>query len=157
MKSAVRFTFEGDIAAQVAAFAKKVQEEATRPAARAMALVLYAEMRERVPYRLGALQASIYHYFDSTASRDGRMTYLVGPNKRKAPHWHLVEYGFWRRYKVHMLPDGSFVTLTKSPLAAPVFQPGTPYIRPAYDAKIAEAGQAGLRRMAEKIQEIRGA
>lgn len=150
----VAFSFEGDITGQVAAFIKQVQEEAVRPAAHAMAVVLYDEMRARVPFHMGTLQGAIYRWFDVSDSGPDRKTYLVGVNKRKAPHWWLIEHGHWRKYAVLKLPDGSYVTLKDQPLKTPVFEPAQPYLRVSVDAKLGAAVEAGRLRMAEKLGEI---
>ncbi len=150
----VVFSFEGDIAGQISTFFDRIREEAVRPAAHAMSIVLYDEIRERVPFHMGTLQGAIYRWFDASQSGPDRKTYQVGVNKRKAPHWWLVEYGHWRRYAVKKLPDGSYVTLKKQPLKIPVFEPAHPYLRVSVDAKLVAAVEAGRRRMAEKIGEI---
>ncbi|AZS80671.1 HK97 gp10 family phage protein [Achromobacter spanius] len=153
----VSFSFEGDIAGQIAAFVERVREEAVRPAAHAMAVVLYDEMRARVPFHMGKLQGAIYRWFDEAESDADRKTYQVGVNKSKAPHWWLVEHGHWRRHAVLRLPDGSYVTLKDKPLKTPIFEPAQPYLRVSVDAKISAAVEAGRMRMAEKIGEIMNA
>lgn len=152
-----QFSFEGDIAAQVGAFFERIKNEALRPAAHAMAIVLYEEMRARVPVKMGTLQAAIYRWFDDSESGPDHKTYLVGVNKRKAPHWWLVEHGHWRRHAVLQLPSGEWVTVKSRPLKVPVYVPAQPYLRVAVDAKLGAAVEAGRRRLAEKIQEIQNA
>lgn len=151
------FSFEGDIESQVGAFFDRIKAEAVRPAAHAMALVLYDEMRARVPVKQGTLQAAIYRWFDESASGLDQKTYLVGVNKRKAPHWWVVEHGYWRRHAVIKLPSGEWVTVKSQPLKEPVFVPAQPYLRVSVDAKLAAAVEAGRRRLAEKIQEFQHA
>lgn len=112
-------------------FAKDIQEKAIRPAAFAASKVLYAEMQIRVPVgETGNLKDAIYQYHNEKLSTDGKQIYSVGVNKRKAPHWHLIEYGTIRA-------------------------PAYPFIVPTYDAKILEAMQAARVRLAEKIEEIK--
>jgi len=147
------FSFDGDIEKQVAQFFDRVKQEAVRPAAHAMAIVLYDEIKARVPVRMGKLQEAIYRWFDEGASDGDRKVYMVGVNKRKAPHWWLVEHGHWRRYAVALGPDG-WKTLKNRPLRTPVFVAAQPYLRPAIDAKLKAAGEAGRKRLAEKIREI---
>ncbi|MBV2160243.1 HK97 gp10 family phage protein [Achromobacter denitrificans] len=147
------FTLQGEIDEQVAQFFDRIKKEAIRPAAHAMAIVLYDEIKARVPVRMGKLQAAIYRWFDEAESDDDRKVYMVGVNKRKAPHWWLVEHGHLRRYAVAFGPDG-WKTLKNRPLVTPVFVPAEPYFRPAIDAKLQAAGDAGRRRLAEKIKDI---
>ncbi|WP_420909880.1 HK97 gp10 family phage protein [Achromobacter denitrificans] len=132
----------------------QIKQEAVRPAAHAMAVVLYDEFKARVPVRMGVLQAAIYRWFDEAASDTDTKTYMVGVNKRKAPHWWLVEHGHWRRYAIAYTPKKGWVTLKDQPLKTPVYVPGAPYLRPAIDAKLQAAVQAGMNRLAEKIKEI---
>ncbi|OZI23616.1 hypothetical protein CAL26_09245 [Bordetella genomosp. 9] len=155
--NSVSFAFEGDIVSQVGEFFERIKSEAVRPAAHAMALVLYDEMRARVPVQMGTLQAAIYRWFDEADSGRDRKTYIVGVNKRKAPHWWVVEHGYWRRHAVVKLPSGEWVTINSRPLKVPVFVPGQPYLRVSVDAKLTAAVEAGRRRLAEKIQEIQNA
>ncbi|MGE8449099.1 MAG: HK97 gp10 family phage protein [Pseudomonadales bacterium] len=152
--NSVSFSFEGDIETQVSAFFDRIRDEAVRPAAHAMAVVLYDEMRKRVPYRLGKLQAAIYRWFDEKVSGPDRKTYMVGVNKSKAPHWWLVEHGHWRRFAVLQLPGGEWITLKDRPLKVPEFVPAQSYLRVSVDAKLQAAVEAGRRRLAEKIKEI---
>jgi len=154
-RNEVAFSFEGDVAEQVASFFDEIKEKAVRPAVHAMAVVLYDEMRERVPLRLGTLQSAIYRWFDDAASGPDRKTYLVGVNKRRAPHWWLVEHGHWRKHKIKRLPGGEWVTIKDQPLKIPVFVPAQPYLRVSVDAKMPEAVKAGMNRLAEKIKEVR--
>lgn len=152
--NSVSFSMEGDIEAQVAAFFDRIKEEALRPAAHAMAVVLYDEMRLRVPHRLGKLQSAIYRWFDDKRSTPDRKTYMVGVNVKKAPHWWLVEYGHWRRHAVVQLDDGGWITLKNRPLKVPVFVPAQSYLRSSVDAKLKASAEAGRRRLAEKVREI---
>lgn len=157
----VRVTF-GGLSEMLDEFEGRV-ESALRPAAHQGALVLYNEVRQRVPRDTGQLQAAIYRWHDANASGPERQSYVVGVNKVKAPHWHNVEYGHWRYNKIinghpqrsksrgsargpgaHDLPGA---------LNAPVFVPAQPYFRPAYDAAIGRAMNAGYRRLVEKIQD----
>jgi hypothetical protein len=155
--NSVSFAFEGDIAARVGEFCERIKSEAIRPAAHAMALVLYDEMRARVPLKMGTLQSAIYRWFDEKESGPDIKTYLVGVNKRKAPHWWVVEHGYWRRHAVIKLASGEWVTIKSQPLKVPVYVPAQPYLRVSVDAKLAAAVEAGRRRLAEKIQEIQNA
>lgn len=82
-------------------------EEAVRPAAQAGAQVLYEAVLANVAtlgMNTGALRGAIYQKFSEEKSSDGRAVYHVSWNARKAPHGHLVEYGYLQRYVYR--PDG---------------------------------------------------
>ena len=116
------------IAAALQAFADRSQE-AMRAGAYEAATVLYNEMRILVPVKSGTLRDSIYRYRDIDQSVDGKEVFYIGPNKNKAPHWHLVEFGT-------------------------VKMAAKPYIRPAFDAKIQPALEAAKKRITEKLKEL---
>lgn len=132
-KESVSIGFDSDIGAALRKYAADIREQALRPAAYAAAAVLYREMKTRTASfaKTGTLRDSIYHWHDSKQSTKGRQVYAIGPNKVKAPHFHMVEYG-------------------TSKMAA------HPYIRPTWDSKIGEAMAAAKKRLAEKMKEIGG-
>lgn len=119
-----------DLKAQLNKLASDIQTTAIRSAAYAASKVIYEELKIRVPVgATGNLRDSLYQYHDTKLSVNGKHVYSIGPNKKKAPHWHLLEYGTVR-------------------MAA------KPFIRPTYDAKITEAMQAASVRLHEKVKEI---
>lgn len=144
-------TIKRSIAGQVRAIKRELQDHALRSASRAGALVFYNEMKIRVPVKTGTLRDSIYHWHDDEAAKRGAERYVVGPNKRKAPHWHLVEYGHWRVNTIVMI-NGKAVA-TKERLATPVWVPASPYIRPTYDATVGEAINAARGRLKVAVRE----
>lgn len=173
----VRVSFDAaGLKAQIAQFGEDLQSKCARPAAHQGALVLYDEMRERVPVGEGLLKANIYRWHDETESVGGKHVYLIGPRKRKAPHWHLVEYGWTQYFKARQLPDGRWVTLVRpemrgkkppssraplavkqayyQPLDTPKKHPAKPYIRGAYDAKIGVAIERAKQRFGERVREV---
>lgn len=82
-------------------------EEARRPAAQAGAQVLYEEVERNVAglgRKTGKLAGSIYQKFSPEKSVDGKAVYNISWNAKKAPHGHLVEYGYLQRYRYR--PDG---------------------------------------------------
>lgn len=86
-------------------------EAAARPAAQAAAQVLYEEVKRNVaaiPRKTGKLEQSIYQVFSQSNSGEGRATYHVSWNHRKAPHGNLVEFGHLQRYVTYMGSDGNF-------------------------------------------------
>lgn len=101
-------------------------EAAARPAAQAAAQVLYDEVRRNVaaiPHKTGKLAQSIYQVFSVNNSGEGRATYHVSWNVRKAPHGNLVEFGHIQRYVTYIGSDGNFYT-AKRPSARGKRKPG---------------------------------
>jgi Flp pilus assembly protein TadG len=101
-------------------------EAAARPAAQAAAQVLYDEVKRNVaaiPGKTGKLAQSIYQVYSQANSSDGRATYHVSWNARKAPHGHLVEFGHVQRYVTYVGSDGNFYT-AKRPSARGKRRPG---------------------------------
>lgn len=138
-------------------FGQKVTGEPLRRAAAAGAVVLYDEMRTRVPVREGTLKDSIYRYWVRRDGDSERQTYYIGPNKAKAPHWHLVEYGHMRINVVFRDEVTGELIVTKRRLPAPAWVPAQPYIRPAFDARAADAVQAMRTEFGRAIDEAKTA
>jgi HK97 gp10 family phage protein len=135
-------------------FGEAAQGEPLRRAAGAGAKVLYDEMRVRVPVAEGTLQESIYRYWVKRPDNAERQTYYIGPNKKKAPHWHLIEYGHFRVNVVYRDASGDLIP-TKRRLPAPVWVPPQPYIRPSFDAAVGEALDAMRAEFGRALQEVR--
>lgn len=149
-------------------FADDLQGDYLRSGAAAAARVLQDEIQQQVPVQSGLLKQSIYRYWDR-GSTTGSQVYHVGVNKKTARHWHHIEYGHWRYNKIvngrpmkakikpnakNKTPgvlDPAIYNLPGA-LAKPVWVPATPYLRPAYDAKIDEALQAGLKRIGARVR-----
>lgn len=92
-------------------------EAAARPAAQAAAQVLYEEVKRNV--RLigqvtGNLESAVYQAFMDKASDPGRSAYRITWNQQKAPHGHLVEFGYTQRYQVHRASGGKWYTVIRS-------------------------------------------
>ena len=117
----------------------KDAEAAVRPAARAGALVIYEEVKRNVAKirrRTGNLAASIYHAYSESNSGPSKAEYHVSWNPRKAPHGHLLEFGYLQRYRIIWDKQaGRFVTLRDQPLPAPVRVGARPFMRPAMIAE----------------------
>lgn len=83
-------------------------EEAIRPAAQAATQVLYERVKINVLALgkvTGNLERSIYQAYSPEKSKDGqRAEYHVSWNHKKAPHGHLIEWGWLQRYVYR--PDG---------------------------------------------------
>ncbi|MGC3984833.1 MAG: HK97 gp10 family phage protein [Pseudorhodoferax sp.] len=98
-------------------------EAALRPAAQAGAQVLYDRVKANVGAigkKTGKLSASIYQAYSVSNSEDGKAAvYHVSWNARKAPHGHLLEYGYLQRYRYYQGDDGQI----------------RPMVRPGMDGK----------------------
>lgn len=106
-------------------------EEAARPAAQAGAQVLYEEVKRNVSSMrkvTGNLERSIYQAFSRDQSGPGRATYHIGWNSRKAPHGHLLEYGYMQRYVMVKFNDGTI----------------RPAVRPGMDGRLSPGRNASL-------------
>ncbi|MGQ3051102.1 MAG: HK97 gp10 family phage protein [Roseateles sp.] len=76
---------------------------AVRPAAQAGSQVLYDAVKAnvaRLRRKTGNLDNSIYQAYADTESSANRAVYRISWNKRKAPHGHLVEFGYFQRYEI---------------------------------------------------------
>lgn len=85
-------------------------EQAIRPAAQAATQVIYDRVKLNVQAlgrSTGNLDRSIYQYYSKEHSQDGlRAQYHVSWNAAKAPHGHLVEYGYLQRYRYYQDNQG---------------------------------------------------
>lgn len=165
VESAIKFDFE-EAFSRLDGLAAAAKNHLPRSMAVATGSVLRDEARVRAPRgsnpavsKVGPrlpLARSIYLAYSDNRSfpSAGIATYSVTWNSRYAPHGHLVEFGYWQRYKVIRMADGSFFTDKSQPLASPKRIPAEPFLRPAYDAVIDIAIQAGLNRGRERMAEI---
>lgn len=136
-------------------FQAKVVKRATRSATFSMADTLYKEMKvnaRKGDYATGNLADAIYTFYDDSRAHLNIHTYAVGVNKKKAGNWHWIEYGRWRHYQTIKI-DGEWVTLRDRPLENPVWVPPTPYLRPAFDAKIGGLFGVFKTRFAQALRE----
>lgn len=142
---------EAAFAAQLDEAAAKV-EEATRPAAQAIAQVLVDGVRQnvaRIPKKTGRLAESIYQAYSKDNSTPVHAVYHVSWNAKKAPHGHLIEFGHLQRYQVvYDEKTGKFYTRKDRPLPEPRHVPAQPFVRPA-EALIPQAQEAGRARFYE--------
>lgn len=94
----------------------KAIEEASRPAAQAGAQVLYEAVKTNVAALrrgTGKLSQSIYQKHSPEQSVGGRQVYNISWNYRKAPHGHLIEWGWIQRYVVYQGNDGQIRPLVR--------------------------------------------
>lgn len=149
--------------------------DAARPAAQAMAQVLYDRVKINVASMgrvTGNLDKSIYQVYSKDHSSDGHAVYHISWNVKKAPHGHLLEHGHLQRYRVYVGDDGKFHTMvrpnmrgTKKPgrrapqavkdayyvtLPEPRQVPAKAFIRRAMDSE-SRAIDAGVKVLLERI------
>jgi len=131
-------------------------QAAVRPAAQAGAQVLYDEVKRnvaRLKRKTGNLERAIYQAFSPDNSAEGRVTYHVSWNRRKAPHGHLVEFGHLQRYEVSFDPNTKrFTTHKDRPLPAPKQIAAKPFVRPAM-AKFPQALEAAKEELFKRLDQ----
>ena len=161
--SSVKLGFDSNIVQALDKLDKKIKEEVLRAVAFEGATTLYDDMRMRVPVHSGKLRDSIYRYRDRRLETDYFKSYLIGPNKRKAPHWYNVEYGHWRynrwagrwlRSKSNPNARGPSAHDLPGKLDTPVWTPASPYIRPTYDGAMVRAIQNSLSKAKELVGNV---
>lgn len=84
-------------------------EAAARPASQAGAQVLYDEVKANVAKigrKTGNLANSIYQVYSERKSEPGRAVYEISWNATKAPHGHLIEWGYLQRYQYYQDASG---------------------------------------------------
>lgn len=171
-RAVVSMSFESNITESIAAFEQDIREHVVRSAAYAGAKVLYDAMRRIVPVYKGTLYGSIYHWFDKKHSTAARKIYLIGPNKREAPHWYNVEYGHWlynrqsptgqwlrsKSNKNARIPNppAMFKAVHDLPGArdVPQWVPAQPYVRTTWVYHSETAMRAARARAKERIRDI---
>lgn len=155
---------KGSLSDVLVKYAENVMAKAIRPAVFAGADLMYQEMIARVPVSFTANQRtggadnfhpaqllqSIYVYFDKAKGTQVKPLYYIGPNKGKAKHWHLVEYGHASPYKHYIGSDGNWYTRKTAPREAPKMIAPRPYIRPTYDAN----ARLAIEVMRNKLREL---
>lgn len=132
-----------------------LRESLARSMAVAGGEVVRDEAKMRAPQGpTGKLAAAIYLAFRDRYSNDKQVQYSVTWNSSKAPHGHLVEFGYWQIYPVMLLDDGTWITNPKVRLKHPKWVAAHPFLRPAYEASIGRAMQAMLDRARQRLPEL---
>jgi predicted transcriptional regulator len=130
--------------------------EQVRPAAQAGAQVLHDEVKRNVDAlgrHSGRLSQAIYQAYSKDNSSEDHATYHVSWNYKRAPHGHLVEYGYVQTRKVFIGKDGQWHS-SKEKLAMPKHVPAHPFLRPAYDSKVLAALQAAKARFEQGTKQV---
>jgi HK97 gp10 family phage protein len=140
-----------DIIADLGAFADRATE-AARPAAQAMAQVIYDAIRSNIPIRTGNLRRSIYQVYSYDNSVPGGLQiYHISWNHRRARYAHLVEWGHYQRHLITVDDRGRWITHKDKPLAHPVWVPAKPFMRPAAD-QFNAAYEAGRKEFIRRVE-----
>jgi HK97 gp10 family phage protein len=126
----------------------RVEKNIMRAALRAGANVFKAEAKQEVPVDEGDLLASIRV---SVKSKRGTIYASVKAGGKRAPHWHLVEFGT-RPHKIK--PKNAHALTVGGKVVGEVDHPGArakPFMRPALDSKSAEAIAAVVTKIRERL------
>ena len=117
----------GDLEGALTKYADDIKSKVLRAGAGAMSSVIYNEVKANagLHVKTGNLYKAVYQYYVESGSTTEKQTYLVGVNRKKAPHWHLLEYGTSK-------------------------MPAYPIVRPAFD-HIQTAITAGKARIAQEL------
>jgi len=129
--------------------------QAVRPAAQAGAQVLYEAVKRNVAalgQETGNLQRAIYQAYSKDRSQGGKEVYHISWNARKAPHGHLVEFGYLQRYQV--VKDrrtGKWITIKSKRLSTPKQVPPKAFVRRA-QAQMPAALQAAETKLLNSLK-----
>jgi len=102
------------------------------------------------PILSGRLKNAIYVAHNKKISSEYQQVYSVSWNRIKAPHGHLVEFGYYQRYLTVKI-NGNVYSIKSKPLATPIRIPGSAFLRRAFDAKLPEAKNAMITAGRENI------
>src|SRR5690606_31937880 len=84
--------------------------------------------------RRGVLSRAMYLVYAPEEETQVSFTYKVSWNRIKAPHGHLVEFGYWQTHKVYKASNGEWYTLKDQPLASPKWIPGSSFLGSTFDS-----------------------
>lgn len=128
-----------------------------KTAVRAAGVVIRDEARRRAPVLDGELRKALM--VESKRGRPGDVIFVVGPDYKRAPHAHLVEFGTAE----HIVSAGTFrgrktgkkvlystKTGTFYGKSVSVSAPKKPFLRPAADSKAREATDAFVTKIRER-------
>lgn len=141
-----------------------MQDKILRPAVFEGADLLARELEVRAPSHKGVLKSAIYTKHLERKSVNGHQAYAVGVNVKKAPHWHLVEFGHWRfnrsaggkfwlKSRGKNKGRGAAANTLPGALPKPEWVPAHPYLRPTAD-RMPDAIRAMQRRLVSRMREV---
>lgn len=156
IKQSKSFKFESTISGVLNELDAGVREKVLRPAAYAGARVLYDMLLANTPVKKGIMKGAVYHWHDDGRSPPNgyNQWYSVGVNMKKAPHWHLLEFGHKRINVVVKLPDGSWRPFRRR-LHTPRWVAAQPFLRPTWLAGERPAVEAMRNRLKERLNEVK--
>lgn len=139
---------------------EKMNESVAISMARSMAVaggkVIRDDAKMRVPTRTDTLYNALYLAYRDKSKGTRQARYSVSWNSKKAPHGHLVEFGYVQVYRVHVNENGRFWTDKSQRLPEPRYVPGNSFLRAAFEATTARAQKAMMDRGRERWREIMG-
>lgn len=127
----IEISLTGDLDGVLSRYSSHIREKVLIRSVAAGARVLHAELTVNTrPPKIGEktknLQNSVYRTLSKRRSTDDVKSYHIGVNKKKAPHWHFLEYGTSHRA-------------------------AKPFLRPTFDNKIKPAIDTMRARMSQLI------
>lgn len=167
-EAGIKFDFE-EAFKRLDGLAAAAKEHLPRSMLVAAGKIVRDDAKARAPVKSGTLRDAIYLAYaeDRSLPQIGQFTYSVAWNAAKAPHGHLEEFGHWRYNKPNGrggwmkslkpgLTRGDGESSHEGPGKEPVpkWTPAHPFLRPAYDAVINIALQAGMNRGEQRLAEI---
>jgi hypothetical protein len=122
----VEANLRGDVAGALDKYEESIRQDVLFSGAAAMARVVYAELKRNTSgsrfseseqsfvgagKKTSTLHDAVYRTYSPSRSTDQVKTYHVGVNKKKAPHWALIEYGHMQPYRAVLTQKRGWITL----------------------------------------------
>ncbi len=128
----VSLTIEGlaELEEDVRRMAKSVNADNVEPLLAEGARMIRDRARELAPVKLGVLRRAVIYKKLSRRGANRPAPYLVGVDRKKAPHAFIVEHGSPGRFKKQSKGKASFrrrLGASSGPM------PARPFLRPAWD------------------------
>jgi hypothetical protein len=102
----------------------------------------------------GTLKNAIYLAYNDRLSTTVQFTYSVSWNAQKAWWGKLIEFGHFIRYAWFVDEKGVYHTIKTKPLKAPIWINATPFLAPAYDARIQDVRRAMIDRGRQELPQL---
>jgi hypothetical protein len=104
----------------------------------------------------GLLKSAMYVAYRPALSVNGSQVYSVSWNKKKAPHGHFLEFGFWETVPTYKAKDGEWYSNPTHTLAKPKWRPPHAFLQPAYHSSFGRMRDAMLKAGRARILELHG-